>query len=72
VGRSEEEAECSYSGEPVRIGFNASYMLEILRRLQSEKVAVELSNPLSAGLFKPVDEKPDTEQTFLLMPIRLD
>jgi DNA polymerase III subunit beta len=72
VGRSEEEVECGYTGEPVRIGFNASYMLEILRRLQSEKVAVELSNPLSAGLFKPVDDKPDTEQTFLLMPIRLD
>jgi DNA polymerase-3 subunit beta len=72
VGRSEEEVECKYSGEPVRIGFNASYMLEILRHLQSDKVAIELSNPLSSGLFKPVDEKPDTEQTFLLMPIRLD
>ncbi len=72
VGRSEEETECEYQGEPVRIGFNAGYMLDILRRIQSDKVLVELSNPLSAGLFKPSEEKPDTEQTFLLMPIRLD
>jgi len=35
-------------------------------------VLVELSNPLSAGLFKPVTPRPDTEEMFLVMPIRLE
>jgi len=72
LGRSEEEVECEYGGETVRIGFNAGYLLEILRHISSDKVVVELSNPLSAGLFKPAEQKPDCEDTFLLMPIRLD
>jgi DNA polymerase-3 subunit beta len=72
LGREEEEIECDYSGESVRIGFNVSYLLEVMRHIASDKVVVELSGPLSAGLFKPGEEKADTEQVFLLMPIRLD
>lgn len=72
LGRSEEEIGCEFAGEPLRIGFNAGYMLEILRHIGSEKVVIELSNPLSAGLFKPAEPKPETDDTFLLMPIRLD
>ncbi len=72
VGSSEEELACEYKGEPVRIGFNAGYLLEMLRHLESEKVVMELQNPLSAGLLKPLEKKPDYEETFLLMPIRLD
>jgi DNA polymerase-3 subunit beta len=72
LGRSEEELDCEYSGEPLRIGFNAGYLLEILRHVSSDKVVIELSSPLSAGLFKPSEPKPDAEDTYLLMPIRLD
>jgi len=72
VGRFEEEVECKYQGEGVRIGFNGSYVLEILRHMTGDAVLVELSNPLSAGLFKPVTPRPDTEEMFLVMPIRLE
>lgn len=72
LGRSEEEMDCDFTGDPLRIGFNANYTLEVLRHLASEKLLVELSNPLSAGLLKPSENKPETEATYLLMPIRLD
>ncbi len=72
VGHSEEEVECDYQGEEIRIGFNAGLLLEILRHMATDKVAIELSNPFSAGLLKPVTPKPDTDQLYLLMPIRLD
>ncbi|OYD16706.1 DNA polymerase III subunit beta [candidate division WOR-3 bacterium JGI_Cruoil_03_51_56] len=72
IGSSEEELICEYNGEPVRIGFNAGYLLEIFRHLNSEKVVIELQNPLSAGLLKPLEKKPEYDETFLLMPIRLD
>jgi DNA polymerase-3 subunit beta len=72
IGRSEEEVDCEFQGEPLRIGFNASYVLEILRRLGGDKIVLELSNPLSAGLVKPCEPRPDTDEVYLLMPIRLD
>ncbi|MBM3315438.1 DNA polymerase III subunit beta, partial [candidate division WOR-3 bacterium] len=72
LGRSEEETDCEYNGEELRIGFNVGYMLEVLRRLGSEKVVFELSTPLSAGVVKPAENEPDMERVYLLMPIRLD
>jgi len=72
LGRSEEPVECDYTGDELRIGFNVGYLLEMLRHLSSEKVVLELSTPLSPGVLKPVEPKPDTEEIYLLMPIRLD
>jgi len=72
LGSSEEEIECEYQGDEIRIGFNAGYLLEILRHLAADKVVMELQNPLSAGLLKPFEKNPEQEVTFLLMPIRLE
>ncbi len=72
IGRSEEEVDCEYTGDPIRIGFNVTYLLDILRRISSEKVVIELSNPLAAGLFRPAEQRPDCDDTYVLMPIRLD
>ena len=72
LGSSEEEVPCEYKGDAMRIGFNGAYLLEIMRRLDGEKIVLELQSPLSAGLVKPAEPKPETEETYLLMPIRLD
>lgn len=72
LGSSEEELACEYQGDEIRIGFNAGYLLEILRHLVSDKVVFELQNPVSAGLLKPFEKSPEQEETFLLMPIRLE
>ncbi len=71
-GSSEEEISCDYDGEPLRIGFNVGYLLEILRHLVADKIIVELQSPVSAGLLKPLEKRPEQEQTYLLMPIRLE
>jgi DNA polymerase-3 subunit beta len=72
LGSSKEAVPCTYTGDPVRIGFNAAYMLEILRHLETDKVAVELQSALTAGLITPVADESDLKRTYLLMPIRLD
>jgi DNA polymerase-3 subunit beta len=72
LGKSEEEVECDYAGDEIRIGFNAAYVLEILRHMATDKVQVELSNPLAAGVLRPTTAKPDSDELYLLMPIRLD
>ncbi|MEO0020090.1 MAG: DNA polymerase III subunit beta [candidate division WOR-3 bacterium] len=72
VGKSEEELDCQYQGEVLRVGFNGGYLLEILRHINSEEMVIELSSPMAPVLFKPTDTKADAEDLFVLMPLRLD
>ncbi len=72
LGSSDEELECRYSWEPLRIGFNATYVLDVLKRLPPGDVTVELSSSLAPALFRSSTARPDVDDTFLLMPIRLD
>ena len=72
LGCFDEEISCQYTGEPVRIGFNSAYLSEILKHIKADQAAIELQSPVSAGLVKPFDKQTEYEQTFLLMPIRLD
>jgi DNA polymerase-3 subunit beta len=72
LGRCQEELDCEYSGKDIRIGFNASYLLEILRHIESEKVRIELQGPLAAAVVVPEPGDEELAQTYLLMPIRLE
>lgn len=72
LGSSSEDLDCDYSGKDVSIGFNAGYMLEILRHIDADKVRVELQGPLAAAVVVPEGDQPEIEQTYLLMPIRLE
>jgi DNA polymerase-3 subunit beta len=72
LGSSDEEIACDYAGEQLQIGFNANYLLEVLRRLPAGKVSMELSSPLAAALVRSDAAQPESDDTFLLMPIRLD
>jgi DNA polymerase-3 subunit beta len=70
--RSEDEIPVSYEGEAVEIGFNYSYLQDILKNIKAETVVLSLRDAQSASLIKPVTE--DGEETgllCLLMPLRL-
>lgn len=49
-----EEIICTYSGEPMTIGFNAKFLIEILSVLDSEEITINLSTPNRAGIISPV------------------
>ena len=60
---------CSYNGNELTIGFNASYLVEILNTLKSTDVEVNLGDAGRPGIFKPTDEPENTELLMLLMPM---
>jgi DNA polymerase-3 subunit beta len=72
LGQSTQEFTAKYKGEDLKIGFNVSYLLEILNSLKSDEVIMEFVNPLAAGVIKPGTEIENTERLYLLMPIRLE
>jgi DNA polymerase-3 subunit beta len=69
LGEAEDELPVEYKGSPLEIGFNAQYLLEVLRYIESDQVRVSLSAPERPALFEPIGG--DEEYLCLVMPLRL-
>lgn len=72
LGQTTQEFSAKYKGDDLKIGFNVSYLLEIVNELKSEEAVMEFVNPLAAGVIKPAEDSENTERLYLLMPIRLE
>lgn len=72
ASKAQEKMRIEYEGDKLEIGFNASYLKDVLSHLDSEKIKVKLNTPISASLFYPESEKEDENVSMLLMPIRLN
>jgi len=73
LGAGEHVLEAQYDGDDMEIGYNATYLLEILRSIPTEQVAFRLKTPLGAGLVEPVGALPEADEELLclIMPLRL-
>ena len=67
-----EQMVCSYEGDPIIIGFNAKFLIEMLNVLSSDEVNLMLSTPNKAGLLLPSEQAEDEEITMLVMPVMLN
>jgi DNA polymerase-3 subunit beta len=69
-GEAREVIPATFDGEAMEIGYNAQFLMEILRKMDSQGVRFELNNNVTAALLKP-DEAQEGEDYFcLLMPLR--
>ncbi|MEW6420015.1 MAG: DNA polymerase III subunit beta [Nitrospirota bacterium] len=68
LGKAKDEVAADYKGDELTIAFNARYLLDALKVMASEKVILELEDPLSPTLL--IDEK-DREWKYVVMPIRI-
>ncbi|MGD1090513.1 MAG: DNA polymerase III subunit beta [Bryobacteraceae bacterium] len=70
TGESEESIPASYEGPEVEIGFNAQYLLDFLRAVQTPQVTFLFKDPHSAGELRPAGEKPENYR-YVIMPMRI-
>lgn len=70
-GEAYDEVACDYGGEGLEMGYNANYVLDVLKRLETEQIEIDLRSPVDAGIFVPTEQKEKEEILYLLMPIRL-
>lgn len=70
-GEAYDEVECRYQGEELDIGYNAAYLLEILKRIDTAEIEIQLKSPVDAGIFLPTEQEENEKILYLLMPIRL-
>ena len=71
LGEAREEIEASFSGEPMDVGYNANYVLDILRTIDAEEIAFLLDRPDNAGLVKPSSDGGNLKQICIIMPLRI-
>jgi DNA polymerase-3 subunit beta len=64
-----ESLPCSYSGEDMKIAFNAKLMVEMIANMDGSDIQLELSTPTRAGIFRPVEKVEGEEELMLLMPL---
>jgi DNA polymerase-3 subunit beta len=64
-----EMLSCQYSGEDMKIAFNAKLMIEMVNNLDGAEIQVDLSTPTRAGIFKPVEKADNEDLLMLLMPL---
>lgn len=67
-----ETVACQYSGEPISIGFKASYLIEIFKNIESANVNLQIADPNRAAIILPETNKVGEDVLMLLMPMILD
>ena len=75
IERSSEARETvlgEYDGEPMTIGFNASYLTEVLSNVDSDEVVIEFSSPNRAGVVTPQAQPDGEDMLMLIMPVMLN
>jgi DNA polymerase-3 subunit beta len=71
LGEAQDELPIRYEGDPLDIGFNAAYLLEILRYIPSEEVRLTFRAPERAATVEPEGWEDPAKYLCLVMPLRL-
>lgn len=83
VGRAEEDLPVQFSGDPLTIAFNPTYLTDGLGSLHAERVTFGFTTPSRPAVLRPAGEDDgsaaaggpfpaaQTDYVYLLMPVRL-
>ncbi|MDZ7652141.1 MAG: DNA polymerase III subunit beta [Burkholderiaceae bacterium] len=65
---AQEELEIDYTGEGLDIGFNVTYLLDVLANLKSEQIKFSLGDALGSALITMIDSE---KFKYVVMPMRI-
>jgi DNA polymerase III subunit beta len=71
-GDAKEKIKCAYSDGTMEIGFNSTYLIDILTHLDGDNVTFRFSTPTRAGLISPAEQSEREAVIMLVMPVRLN
>ncbi len=67
-GSANEELEVEYASDPIDIGFNSRYLLDIAAQIEGEAAVLKLADPGSPTL---IQDKESKGALYVLMPMRV-
>ena len=68
AGSALEELSVDYGGDPLEIGFNARYLLDVAQQIDGETATLHLADPSSPTV---IGDPEDTRALYVLMPLRV-
>lgn len=71
LGEGQDELPIRYDGDPIDIGFNGMYLLEILRYMPTEEIRFTFKEPERAATLEPENWSEPGKYLCLVMPLRL-
>ncbi len=71
LGEANDELPVRFTGDPLDIGFNANYLLEILRYMPTDEVRMTFKAPERAATLEPEGWSDPASYLCLVMPLRL-
>ncbi len=70
-GEAREDVSCSFQGGEITIGFNAGYLLEVLKHIRADEISLNFTSPATAALIKGVGDS-GADNLYLIMPLRME
>jgi len=72
-GEANERIECDYAGDPLDIAYNANYLIDLLRHLDSSSIRFTVNDADGPALVYPVQEESNgLDIVMLIMPVRIN
>ena len=68
AGEGRDELDAEYNGEPLAVGFNYRYLLDVLGAIDGGVIRFEINDQFSPGVIRS-DEDPNA--VFVIMPMRI-
>jgi len=68
LGEVREELDADYGGDPIAIGFNPKYVVELLSQMTADQITIALGGELDPGLIKPLA---GDDYLGVVMPMRI-
>lgn len=71
--KATEQVPCQYLGDPMEIGFNSKFLLEVLGNLSSDNIFLDMATNNRACLLTPSDgQTPEEDISMVIMPLLID
>ena len=71
LGGAKEEIDVSYTDDPIEIGYNANYIQDILKTIDSDDIIIYLDRSDNAGVIIPDEQAKEFDQLCIIMPLRI-
>ncbi len=71
TGSAYDEVAIGHEGDDITIAFNNRYLIDSLRACSADRIKISMSSPLTSINIEPNDDDTDTEDLFMLLPVRM-
>lgn len=68
---AEEQIQLDYQGSSMEIGFNVSYLLDVVSTIASESIRWSFTDPNGGVLMESLEDKEKDDSLYVVMPMRL-